>query len=152
MGRASEREHLLELTDQIATTGSGRVLLLEGEAGVGKTRLTMWLKEHLEERGAARGHIGVFTRGPGTGMSGAQEVVESLLRTRGLQGEALVDRIERRFRDWGETIAPAHARALATLVRPLSEDSDAEDGLLSQGPSARARLYAAAWHLLEVAS
>jgi serine/threonine protein kinase/tetratricopeptide (TPR) repeat protein/DNA polymerase III delta prime subunit len=149
VGREREREELREAAERVVESGQGRVVLLEGEPGVGKTRLAMWLKEHLEERGIMRGHIGVFTRGTGAGMRGAQEVVESLLRTRGLSGSELQGKITRRFQEWGEPMSAHEVEALARFVRPSEREED--DGAELAG-ALRARLYEAAWHLLEAAS
>ena len=51
VGRAREWEALLGAYDGIA--GDGRVVLLEGEAGIGKTRLAEELVAALRARGAA---------------------------------------------------------------------------------------------------
>jgi tetratricopeptide (TPR) repeat protein len=146
MGRAAERDHLLRMVEQTLITGRGRIVLVEGEAGVGKTRLAMWLKETLEERGLGRGHIGVFTRGVGGGLRGMLEIVESIFRTRGESRAEVMRRLQRKFEDWGETVSEADLGALLDFVRPV--ESRREDGPL--GVSAD-RLFAALVRLLEIA-
>jgi hypothetical protein len=47
VGRDEEVELLMRRWKQ-AKTGEGRVVLLSGEAGIGKSRLTTWLAEHIQ--------------------------------------------------------------------------------------------------------
>jgi tetratricopeptide (TPR) repeat protein len=47
VGRDEEVELLMRRWKQ-AQTGEGRVVLLSGEAGIGKSRLTTWLAEHIQ--------------------------------------------------------------------------------------------------------
>src|SRR5690606_7859465 len=50
VGRPRERAWLTDLVARVRRTERGSVVLIEGEAGVGKTRLTMWFKERVEEQ------------------------------------------------------------------------------------------------------
>jgi class 3 adenylate cyclase/tetratricopeptide (TPR) repeat protein len=51
VGRVAERERLTELWGQVRS-GSRRLALIAGEAGVGKTRLSTHLAQHIYEQGA----------------------------------------------------------------------------------------------------
>lgn len=125
VGRVDERQRLLEQAEQVIKSGQGRILMLTGETGVGKTRQAMWLKETLEERGLYRGHIGVFTRGMGRGMRGLQEAVESIFRTRGLRRDALVERLQDKLEEFGERgKTNESANALVDFLRPRDEHDE----------------------------
>src|SRR6185437_6741687 len=50
VARAFERAKLLEMVGDLAERGGHRMLLLSGEAGVGKSRLAEWLCEEVHER------------------------------------------------------------------------------------------------------
>jgi len=50
VGRAFERARLLEVVAEVAERGGHRMVLLSGDAGVGKSRLAEWLCEEVHER------------------------------------------------------------------------------------------------------
>ncbi len=50
VGRAFERARLLEVVADVAERGGHRMILLTGDAGVGKSRLAEWLCEEVHER------------------------------------------------------------------------------------------------------
>jgi serine/threonine protein kinase/tetratricopeptide (TPR) repeat protein len=54
VGRQQEKQSLWSLARDVLSSGKPRVVLLEGEAGVGKSRLLRWLRENLEQRGISR--------------------------------------------------------------------------------------------------
>jgi eukaryotic-like serine/threonine-protein kinase len=51
VARTIERTRLLEIAAEVAEAGGHRFVLLDGEAGVGKSRLCEWLCEEVHERG-----------------------------------------------------------------------------------------------------
>lgn len=150
VGRLDERQRLIELAEHVVKDGQGRVLMLDGETGIGKTRQAIWLKENLEERGLYRGHIGVFTRGMGRGMRGMQEVLESVFRVRGLRREELVERLQAKLEEFGDKGKIAESvRALVDFLRPLHE-VDERRALGVSGPSSM--LWATLLSALELAA
>jgi class 3 adenylate cyclase len=48
VGRADEMARLVSVADALRT-GQGRFVLLDGEPGIGKTRLLEWLRDHLRD-------------------------------------------------------------------------------------------------------
>lgn len=122
VGRRDERRRLCRIVDRVRSRSRGSVVLMEGTAGVGKTRLTMWLKEWAEEEGFLRGHIGAFTRGNAEGMRGLREVLDSLFGTRGMGRGEVVGRVAHRLEQWGYDDAVDPGR-LADFMRPGDNES-----------------------------
>ncbi|MBW2732316.1 MAG: serine/threonine-protein kinase PknK, partial [Deltaproteobacteria bacterium] len=119
-GRAGEQRRLWEAATAV-TSGETRLIALEGEAGVGKSRLAQWLAEQVHERGLMRAlHISC---GPGGGA--LQGVLGAIERHFGF-GEAPRALVERALVGrWGrENEATRLARALAGILRP--EDLEEE--------------------------
>jgi serine/threonine protein kinase len=50
VARGSERSRLLEVASDVVERGSHRLIVLAGEAGVGKSRIAEWLCEEMHER------------------------------------------------------------------------------------------------------
>ncbi len=144
IGRDRERGRLRNIADQALAEGSGAIVLLEGEAGVGKSRLARWLREEMEEQGTFRANSGAFVRGGAESMRGLQEVVDSIFRTRGLPRVGVEEKIAKRLRDWGHD-SPEDSRALTDFVRPRG----AEEGRAAPSSSA---LFALLARLFELAA
>lgn len=121
VGRISEREQLTNLVQRITEGGRGSVVLISGEAGVGKTRLTNWLKETVEEQGTMRSNVGTFTRGGSSSLRGVQDVLESMFRTRGLPRVQVAQRVEQRLVQWGHN-SPEDIAAITDFIRPTSHE------------------------------
>ena len=147
VGRAPECEDLLSVAESVARDGHGRIIVLEGEAGVGKTRQMMWLKETLEERGLFRGHIGVFTRGMANGLVGLQEIFESIFRTRGMTRAQLEERIQAKLSDWNAEPVVEDVHALSEFLRPEVINFEGADASPAAG-----RLFSALVRMLEHAA
>lgn len=146
VGRRDERRRLGRLVDGVCNRGRGAVVLMEGEAGVGKTRLTMWLKEWAEEEGLLRGHIGSFTRGSAEGMQGLREVLDSLFGTRGLSRDELVGRMERQLEQW-DCRGAVEPERFADFLRPADSESERE-----AAPLPPEKLFAAIARIFEAAA
>ncbi|MEZ4458851.1 MAG: tetratricopeptide repeat protein [bacterium] len=121
VGRVSEREELATLVQRVTEEGRGAVMLISGEAGVGKTRLTSWLKEIVEEQGTMRANVGTFTRGGSSSLRGVQDVLESMFRTRGLPRAQVAQRVEQRLVQWGHN-SPEDTAAITDFIRPTSHE------------------------------
>ena len=121
VGRARERAALRGLADRTALEGRGAIVLLDGEAGVGKTRLCRWLREELEEQGTFRANGGAFVRGSNESLRGIQEVLHSMFRTRGLSRAKLHRKVGERLAEWGHD-SLEDAAALTDFLHPTSAD------------------------------
>jgi eukaryotic-like serine/threonine-protein kinase len=146
VGRPTERSWMMDIVERTRRTGKGAIVLVEGEAGVGKTRLTMWLKEHVEEQGWFRGHIGAFVRGANTGLRGLQEIFDAMFGTRGLNRLQTEARIIERFKGWGQ-IDAIDTQALADFLHP---DEGRVQG--RHGSAAPGALFAVMVRALELAA
>jgi tetratricopeptide (TPR) repeat protein len=69
VGREAEQEQLESLVATVLAEGGAHVLLLEGEAGIGKSRLARWGLAEVERTGAMEGAAGGYDLG-GTGAAG----------------------------------------------------------------------------------
>ncbi|RDV36994.1 hypothetical protein DV096_15900 [Bradymonadaceae bacterium TMQ3] len=143
VGRPRERQHLQEIAHSVRSEQRGRIVLLEGEAGVGKTRLTMWLKEQVEEQGQLHGHIGAFTRGGTEGLRGLQEVLDSVFGTRGQSRAEVQTRVDAWLTRWGHDDG-IDARILADFMRPAGSQS-----AVREAPVAPTTLFATILRVLE---
>lgn len=121
VGRAKERQLLRDLSNRVLEDGHGGIVLLDGEAGVGKSRLSRWLREELEEQGMFRANSGAFVRGGNHSLRGVQEVIDSMFRTRGLPRQQVRGKIASRLTEWGHE-SPDDVAALTDFLRPTSAD------------------------------
>lgn len=153
VGRHQERDRLLEVATQVKTAQKPKIVFIDGETGVGKTRLLMWLKEHLEEHGEYRGHIGVFTPSDQHGMQGVKELFESLFRSRGLQRDALRIHLEEKLARYGlEGTSGETARILTEFLRPQATHILDLDEALSSRQNTRGLLFATLLRVLELST
>ncbi|RAL20965.1 hypothetical protein DL240_14945 [Lujinxingia litoralis] len=148
VGRPRERQHLQEIAGAVRETQRGQIILMEGEAGVGKTRLTMWLKEQAEERGILHGHIGAFTRGGTEGLRGLQEVLDSVFGTRGQPRAEVQTRVSAWLARWGHDDG-IDARILADFMRPAGPHSAVRETPAAVAPTT---LFATILRVLERAA
>jgi serine/threonine protein kinase/tetratricopeptide (TPR) repeat protein len=94
VSRDEELQRLWDLARGVASSGQPAAVILEGEAGVGKSRLVRSVARILEETGHAQAVEVVFSEhgGPGDGYGGA---VRRLLRLVGDDPELTRNRLER---------------------------------------------------------
>lgn len=153
VGRPRERGLLRELALHVAGGKGGKLVVIEGEAGVGKTRLTVWLKEKAEEHGLLHGHIGAFTRGSTGGLRGLQEVLESMFATRGLSRPDVYSRVFEVLESWGQ-VAREDAQAITDFLRSseTSETSEATGREQRTAVGSPQLLYAAVTRAFELAA
>ncbi|MBX2799277.1 MAG: protein kinase [Myxococcales bacterium] len=118
VAREGERDALWEA---LATGDRLHVVVMSGEAGVGKSRLGAWLCERAHEVGAAAVFRTVFHVEP-SASSGLAAMMEEHLRTHGMSGPDLLKHLEtvqlsRDSLDHGVT-----SPTIARLLRPVDQD------------------------------
>ncbi len=131
VGRTREWEALIGAYDGIEA--DGRVVLLEGEAGIGKTRLAEEFVAHARGRGAA--------------VLGGRAYEEEAALAYG----PLVDALRGRLRDDDAWLAAVSDRALCEAARLLPDLSSAPPPPLD-GPAAQARFLDGVWETLSAAA
>lgn len=89
-GRTSERQELWDQLRRVETSGQPAVVVLQGESGVGKSRLVSWLCERSGELGAST-HLRLEAEGGIPGM------LSRYFRCEGLEREAVMDRMQQRL-------------------------------------------------------
>jgi len=131
VGRAREWEALVGAYEAI--DADGRVVLLEGEAGIGKTRLAEEFVAHARGRGAA--------------VLGGRAYEEEAALAYG----PLVDALRGRLRDDDAWLAAVSDRALCEAARLLPDLSSTPPPPLD-GPAAQARFLDGVWETLSAAA
>ncbi|MBM66434.1 MAG: hypothetical protein CMH55_09390 [Myxococcales bacterium] len=131
VGRQPQQERLWQALASVREEQSMKAILLEGEAGCGKSRLSHWLCRQAGWAGAARTLIATHSDGqaPGQGLSG---MVDIHLRCHGLESEALTKRLRTLCERW-KVEGDFEHRALAQIVR----SNQAETALRFNNPQER---------------
>jgi serine/threonine protein kinase/tetratricopeptide (TPR) repeat protein len=93
IGRDDEREAITRAAQQVLASAQGMIVTLEGEAGVGKSRLARWAMEYLTEEQGFSAAIGAFLREGERGWRGVREAMDGALGTTDLSEGALRDRL-----------------------------------------------------------
>ena len=120
VGRA-EAQEALERAARGAISGQGpRVVLIEGEAGLGKSRLAAWLREEMEESGLMRTML--VRSEPQIRSSGGLR--EAVLRYLGVPNLARADADEVLSKQWSDPMQRAQAIDLL-WARPTGTDGAA---------------------------
>ncbi len=127
VGRQAERDALWAALRRVAQTGQGEVVLLQGDGGVGKSRLVEWLTERAHEVGGATVLRATHTQ-MGARTDGVAHMLARFLQCAGLRREYVLDRVEVVLRDLDPSgQAREDAAALAELMAPaLGHDDTGE--------------------------
>lgn len=135
VGREADWRALLDTHGAVRT--DGRVALLEGEAGIGKTRLAEEVLAHLRERGAAV-------------LAGRAYEEETALAY-----GPLVEALRARLREESGWVGAIPERSLAEAARLLPELDEARSGVPPpplDGPGAQASFLDGLWTTLAAAA
>lgn len=120
VGREEERDRLWAAARQVVGRRVTRVVLIRGEAGVGKSHLAEWLCDRVEEHGIARTAAAVHSAQTGA-ADGFGPMLARLLRAEGMPGSSIGWRAEQRLQ-WLGRPSVRLARALAHLVAPETDE------------------------------
>ncbi len=119
VGRERERDRIWWTLRQLRRDGIARMIVLDGDAGLGKTRLVEWIGERAHELGAVSVFKATHSTIPGPG-DGLAAMVRRALGTRGLDRVETADRIQSLLaRDGVED--PDEVAALTEIVAPRTE-------------------------------
>jgi hypothetical protein len=102
VGRESARKILWQKAREVLEKKEPRVILIEGEAGVGKSRLARWISETLDQLGAMRTLHVREAEGEASHQTGFLGAIHRHIRTYRLQDEELFARISSYLRSHGE--------------------------------------------------
>lgn len=149
VGRDDEREAIVRAAHQVLTTSQGMILTLEGDAGVGKTRLARWAAEQLEASEGFRVAMGSFHREGERGWRGVREALEGALETGDLSEGALRDRLNALMTEYGLTSARDLELMLAFLRPTDAQDVKGGPGGDDRSRNRAQRLLALLFRLLE---
>src|SRR5690606_13760980 len=98
----------------------GSIVVVEGEGGVGKTRLVQWLRVRVEEAGVMRVANGAFTRTAG-GFQGIRAILEEVLGTRDMAYEDMPYAVDAKLRKWD--FGPDESDLIVRLMQPGGESA-----------------------------
>jgi len=126
-GREAERTMLWNALRKVSRSDRGRLLLVRGGAGVGKTRLTQWFAERAHEVGAATLLKATHTQ-EGSRGDGIARMLARHMQCVGLRREYIYDRVEAQLSELvGHTADPADVAALVEVMAPSLSPDEAED-------------------------
>ncbi len=113
VGRDDERDALWAELRRVTAPGAARAVVVEGQAGVGKSRLVEWLGQRAHELGVAS--VLHVTHDPAAGpAAGLEPALARALRCRGLEGDELRARAAKALG------LPENATLVDSAVRVLS--------------------------------
>lgn len=99
VGRESARRALEEYIRAGAGHGHGSIVFVEGEAGVGKSRLMDWIRVRVEETGVMKVAQGSYSRNV-SGFQGIRSILEDILGTRDSTYEDMPYLVGARLKKW----------------------------------------------------
>ena len=118
VGRVSERRTIEQHIRAASYDGTGAIICIEGEEGIGKTRLMQWLKVRVDEAGLMFPAEGEYTRQSG-GFDGIRSILEDLLGTSDATYDDLDALVRSRLR------ADFDPDEITTIVQLLKPGGDA---------------------------
>ncbi len=123
VGRANERRVIEQRLRQAMLEGLGSLILVEGEAGVGKTRLLEWVKVRVEEAGLLQVFQGGHSRAS-NGFSGIRSVLEKIFGVDDFSPDDAPFVVAERMKKWG--FEPDETDRIVRLLSPARKDSGVE--------------------------
>jgi tetratricopeptide (TPR) repeat protein len=129
VGRARERRVLEERLRAALRSGRGSLIFVDGEAGVGKSRLLDWVRVRVAEAGVMTAVRGGFTRTSG-GISGVRHVLEQLLGVQDFPGESVAPMVASRLRRWD--FSEEEIDLCVRVMRPPADENDLGEMLGSE--------------------
>jgi eukaryotic-like serine/threonine-protein kinase len=145
VGRLAERRALEHRLRAALADSIGSLVLLDGEAGVGKSRLLQWLRVRVEEAGVMRVVAGAYSATT-SGFEGLRAVLEDLLGVRNALPNQLSELLSGKLSRWG--FSAEEQDACLRLMRPSREESAREDVTGERAMVEQERVFATAERIL----
>ena len=125
IGRESERDRMWHVLREVVEKGTPKLLLLEGIAGSGKSRLAEWLCEFAHASGVANSLKAVHSPASGP-TEGLGPMIARFIRCVGLDRGQIQDRLQLHF-PRAEKETQQYETLLELLSPPLKKTADIED-------------------------
>ncbi len=145
VGRNHERRNLERLVRKTVQSGQGSLAFLEGESGIGKSRLLEWVLIRIQEAGVMDLARGSFSRG-GSDFEGIRDLLIDILDIADVAADDLANHLAEKLSRWG--FSTEEAELCLSLMRPGGDVSIFEDGQGDRGVSVQERAFAMIEHLL----
>ena len=139
VGRDRERRNLERLVRKTVSSNEGSIAFLEGEAGIGKSRLLEWIRVRIEEAGIMRVADGSFSRG-GSSFSGVRNALSTVLQTRDVATEDLAEYLAEQLSAWN--FSSEEAELCLQLMTPGGDVAIFEEETGKGGVSIQERVFA----------
>ncbi|MBA2661535.1 MAG: tetratricopeptide repeat protein [Bradymonadaceae bacterium] len=133
VGREVERRTIEKHIRATIAIGHGSIVFIEGEAGVGKSRLLDWIRVRVEEAGVMKVAQGTYSRNV-SGFQGIRAILEEVLGARDSTYEDMPYLVESRLRKWN--FSPDEIELCIKLMQPGGDAAIFE----STGPASERRL------------
>ena len=148
VGRKRERRSLERMVRKAVNSDQGGIAFLEGEAGIGKSRLVEWIRVRIEEAGIMRVGDGTFSRG-GSGFSGVRDVLATILNTDQVDPDDLAEYLAEQLSEWG--FSSEEAELCLQLMTPGGDVAIFEEESSKSGVSVQERVFAMIENVLRCA-
>ncbi len=120
VGRDAERRTIENYIRKTVRESAGALIFIEGEEGIGKSRLANWVSVRVEEAGVMRSVEGTFTRNAG-GFDGIRSTLDHLLGTSEVSYDSLGDVIFGKLKRW--RFSDDEIETAVELMRPENDDT-----------------------------
>ena len=139
IGHNNERRALERLVRNTVNSAQGGIAFLQGEAGIGKSRLLEWVKVRIQEAGIMRVAEGTFHRGS-SAFGGVRDALADILQTGDVAAEQLPEHLAGPLAKWH--LSTEEAELCLQLMTPGGDVAIFEKGAAAGGVSVQERVFA----------
>lgn len=150
VGRNAERRMIEERIRQCVGQGVSSLVTIEGESGIGKSRLAQWIQVRVDESGVMRSVVGTHVNNGG-GFDGMRSILDQLLGTNEVAYEDVPFVLESRLKRWD--FASDEIETAAQLMQPGGDAVlFAASGSMNDKVSQQERVFAVVERILRRAT
>ncbi len=139
VGRNRERRNLERVVRKTVQSGQGSLAFLEGESGIGKSRLLEWIRVRIQEADVMDVASGSFSRG-GSDFEGIRDLLVDVLDTAEVASDDLANHLAEKLSAWN--FSTEDAELCLTLMHPGGDSAIFEEGSGDRGVSVQERVFA----------